>query len=166
MRRDAPVRRFNFQGASQNHLDYTMGLTFNGNFVSVFAKMNGFIDFTRVHNFLLSSEYSVFNSTVTYILCAITPLLYNNNLIFRAFDAAVYFNNPLNGIAVTRSLSVGEVRVRLSSPSNLKQTVSPTVYHRCDISSCCVAHRPNRADEPRHSLRASTYYPEYRVIKL
>ena len=77
-----------------------MGLNFNRNFVSFFAKMNGFIDFTRVYNFLLSSKYSVFNSTVTYILCAITLLLHSYNLIFRAFDAAVYFlfNNPLVGI--------------------------------------------------------------------
>ena len=51
-----------------------MKLNFNQDFVSFFAKMIAVIDFTRVQNFLLSSEYSVFNSTVTYILCAITLL--------------------------------------------------------------------------------------------
>ena len=90
------------------------------------------IDFTRVHNFLLSSEYSVFNSTVTHILCAVTLLLYSNNSIFSAFDAAVHFlfNNPLVGITVTTSLSVWEVEVRLLSRANRTQTVSPADHHR------------------------------------
>ena len=57
------------------------------------------MDFPRLRNFLLSSGYSVFNSTVTYILCAITLLLYSNNFIFSVFHFAVYFlfNSPLVG---------------------------------------------------------------------
>ena len=57
---------------------------------------------------MFSSENFVFISAVTYILCAITLLLYSNNLSFSAFNAAVYFlfNDPLVGIAVTTSLSV------------------------------------------------------------
>ena len=85
-----------------------MGHNFKHNFVSFFAKINGFdYNFTRVRNFLLSYKYCVFNSTLTYILCAITIilLLYSNNLIFSASDAAVYFlfNNPLVGILATDS---------------------------------------------------------------
>ena len=41
VRPDALVRRFNFSGASQNNLDYTMEPNFNRNYVSFFAKMNG-----------------------------------------------------------------------------------------------------------------------------
>ena len=107
------------------------------------------IDFTRVHNSLLSSDYSVFNSTETYTLCAITLLLCSNNLIFSAFDAAVYhflFNNPPVVIAVLTSLSVWGTRVRLSSRS----TVSLKDHHRCDVSSSRVAQVLSRVHELRH----------------
>ena len=89
---------------------------------------------------------------------------FSNTLVFSAFDAAAYFlfNNPLVGIAITTLLSVWEVRIRFPCRLNRTQTVSSKNHHRCDVSSCCVAQVLNLADEPRHSLHASTYYPEYK----
>ena len=127
-----------------------MRLNFNHNFVSFFAKNERLlIDFTRVYNFSLSSEYSVFNLTLTYILCAITPMLYSKKFIISAFYAAVYFlfNNLLVGVAVTTSLSVWEVRVRLSSRLNRTQTVSPANGSpplQRFFMVCCPGGKPRR----------------------